>query len=316
MLTRREFIGGSLGALVAARAVALPTDKFRWSISSHQFTPLKPHPETGIKMTARFGLHGIEPWANEMQHYLSQPPEVFKKVLDESGIGISSIHSGGEYFDRKRLPATIETNAAHARYAAAFGVKALKANLSRRLGPEDLSLANAKILAQNLNDVGRRTLEHGVKFAFHPHDGSIIDRRTELDMILELTDPNLVFVTLDTCHASLGGIDPVKFLRDYYPRMAHMHYKDTLPVWSSIKGWSGPPPSKEERTKHGNIYQRLGVGAVDFPAITRLLRERNFDGWISLDFNAVDMPEGVTIEEDMAAHRKYLLETLHATLTR
>jgi inosose dehydratase len=316
MLTRREFIGGTLGAAVAARVFALPADKFRWSISSHQFTPLKPHPEVGIKMTAKYGLQGIEPWANEIQSYLSKPPEVFKKVLDESGIGISSIHSGGEYFDTAKIQTTIETNAAHAKYASYFGVKALKANLSRRLGPENLSVANAKILAKNLNDVGRRTLEHGVKFAFHPHDGSIIDRKAELDMILEMTDPKLVFVTLDTCHASLGGIDPVKWLRDNYSRMAHMHFKDTLPVWSSIKGWSGPPPSKAERDKNGNIYQRLGTGAVDFPGIIQLLRQRNFDGWISLDFNAVDMPEGVTIEDDMAAHRKYLLETLHATLTR
>ena len=44
------------------------------------------------------------------------------------------------------------------------------------------------------------------------------------------------------------------------------------------------------------------------------LRERNYAGWISLDFNYVDMPPGVTIEQDMAAHRKYLVETLHASL--
>jgi hypothetical protein len=40
------------------------------------FTPLKPHPETGIKMAAKFGFHGIEPWGNELQKYLSQPPEI------------------------------------------------------------------------------------------------------------------------------------------------------------------------------------------------------------------------------------------------
>lgn len=44
-----------------------------------------------------------------------------------------------------------------------------------------------------------------------------------------------------------------------------------------------------------------------------MLRERDYAGWISLDFNYVDMP-GVTIEQDMAAHKKYLVETLHASL--
>lgn len=324
MLTRREFIGTSLGVAAAHRAFALPGDKFRWAISSHMFTPLKPHPETGIKMAARFGFHGIEPWGNELQNYLNQPPEVLKKVLDEAGIGISSVASGGEYFDRTRLQATIASNAANARFASHFGVTALKTNLSRRLGAESLSPANCRILAANLNEVGKRTLEHGVKFAFHPHAWTIAERGGEVEMILEMTDPKLVFLTLDTCHASVGGFDPVRFLRDHYSRVAHLHFKDTLPVWSAEKGWKGPAPSKEEEAAMAKklglpetpdpIYQRLGTGGVDFPALVRILRDRNYAGWISLDFNYVDMPPGVTIEQDMAAHRKYLVETLRATL--
>jgi hypothetical protein len=62
------------------------------------------------------------------------------------------------------------------------------------------------------------------------------------------------------------------------------------------------------------IYQRLGTGGVDFPALIAILRERNYAGWISLDFNYVDMPPGVTIEQDMAAHRDYLVKTLRASL--
>jgi hypothetical protein len=68
MLNRREFVGTVIGVAAAARrAFALPGDKFRWSISSHMFTPMKPHPEMGIKVAAKFGFHGIEPWGNEVQ---------------------------------------------------------------------------------------------------------------------------------------------------------------------------------------------------------------------------------------------------------
>lgn len=324
MLTRREFIGATVGAAVATKAFALPGDKFRWAISSHMFTPLKPHPETGIKMAAKFGFHGIEPWGNELQKYLTQPPEVFKKVLDEAGIGISSVASGGEYFDTTKLQTTLDSNGANAKFGSYFGIKALKANLGRRPGPENLSSANGKILAKNLNEVGKRTLEHGVKFAFHPHAWTIVERKAEVEMILEMTDPKLVYLTLDTCHASVGGIESVSFVRNHYSRIAHFHFKDTLPVWSAGKGWKGPAPSKEEEAAMAKklglpaspdaIYQRLGTGGVDFPGLIRVLRERNYDGWISLDFNYVDMPPGVTIEQDMAAHRKYLVETLHASL--
>ena len=325
MLNRREFIGTAMGvAVAAARAAALPADSFRWAMSSHMFTPLKPHPETGIKMAARFGFHGIEPWANELQLYLKQPPQVFKKILDEAGIGISSVASGGEYFDSSKLRGTLESHSANAKFGANFGIKALKANLGRRLGPEDLSSAHARILARNLNEVGRRTLDHGVKFAFHPHAWTMAERKGEVEMILDMTDPRLVFVTLDTCHASVGGFDPVAFTRDHYSRIAHFHFKDTLPVWSAGKGWRGPAPSKDEEAAMAKklglppspdaIYQRLGTGGVDFPALIQVLRDRHYNGWISLDFNYVDMPPGVTIEQDMAAHRTYLVDTLHASL--
>ena len=82
MLTRREFIGAGLGAAVATHAFALPGDKMRYAMSGHQFRGLKPHPETGIKMAAQYGYHGLEPFQDDMPQYLKQPPEVFKKLLD------------------------------------------------------------------------------------------------------------------------------------------------------------------------------------------------------------------------------------------
>src|SRR3954462_604750 len=108
MVNRRAFLSIGAGAAVfGARALAMPGDKFRWAMSSHMFTPMKPHPESGIKMAARFGFHGSEPWGNELEYSLNRPPEVFKAVLDESGIGISSVASGGQYLDTTKLASTI-----------------------------------------------------------------------------------------------------------------------------------------------------------------------------------------------------------------
>lgn len=324
MLTRRAFIGAAVGLAAAPNVFALSGDNFRWAINTNMFTPVKPHPEAGFRMAARFGFHGVEPWANQMQSYLAQPPEVFKRLLDEAGIGISSIASGGEYFDTSRLQATLDSHGANARFGSYFGIKALKANLNARLGPENLRPADARILARNLNEVGKRTLEHGVKFAFHPHAWTIVERKAEVEMILDMTDPRLVFLTLDTCHASVGGIEPATFVRDHFARIAHLHFKDTLPAWSAEKGWRGPAPTQEEEIRIARklgvwpgrhaIYQSFGAGGVDFRALMRVLRERNYDGWISLDFNAADLPPGVSVEQEITAHRKYLIETLQATL--
>ena len=99
MLTRREFLGAGLGAAVAARAFALPGDKMRYAMSGHQFRTTPPHPETGIKMAARYGYHGLEPFEDDMPQYLKQPPEVFKQLLDASGLALCTIGSGGRYLD-------------------------------------------------------------------------------------------------------------------------------------------------------------------------------------------------------------------------
>ena len=97
-------------------------------------------------------------------------------------------------------------------------------------------------------------------------------------------------------------------------------------MWSAAKGWRGPAPDEKEEIRvakqHGlaprrhAIYQSFGAGGVDFPALISVLRERHYDGWISLDFKAVDLPPGVSVEQEMTAHRKYLVETLQATMRR
>ena len=310
MLTRREFLGAGLGAAVAARAFALPGDKMRYAMSGHQFRTTPPHPETGIKMAARYGYHGLEPFEDDMPQYLEQPPEAFKRLLDASGLALCTIGSGGRYLDG--IEETIASNAARARYLAHFGCRHLKVNLSKRVGSQNLGAATAKRLAKNLNEVGKRTADAGIKFAFHPHAWTLVERQPELDMVMELTDPKLVYLVLDTGHAALGGIDPVKCLRDYYSRVASIHLKDAEAKYNVANGWKGPAPSEEEHARV-NLYKRLGAGGVDFPAFFQVLRERGYDGWVTLDFDAPRPGEG-SVEQDMNSHKKYLLQTLHANL--
>ena len=312
MLTRREFFGTGLGALVAARAFAMPGDRMRYAISGHQFQTILPHPESGIKMAGRYGYHGLEPFQGDMPQYLTQPPDVFKALLDEAGLALCTIGSGGQYLDPARVQETIESNAARARFIAHFGCRHLKVNLSGRIGPENLSLENGRILARHLNEVGKRTADAGIKFAFHPHAWTLVERQPELDMMMELTDSRFVHLVLDTAHATLGGIDPVKALTEYYPRIAAIHLKDTEAKYSTANGWKGPAPSEEEHERV-NLYKRLGTGGVDFPAFFRELRARNYDGWVTLDFNAPRPGEG-TVEQDMNRHKKYLVEKLQGDL--
>jgi len=312
MLNRRDFLTAGMGVAVAAQARS--TDKMRFAMSGHEFVTTLPHPEAGIKMTSQYGYHGLEPFQEDVAKYLDKPPDQLKELLDASGIALCTVGSGGQYLDPAKLPATIENNTSRARYVAFFGCKHLKVNLSRRVGDgvANLSLENAKILAKNLNEVGEHTAEFGVKFSFHPHCWTVVEREPELRMIMDLTDPKLVYMILDTAHATLGGIDPVKCLRDYYPRIAAVHFKDCEAKYNTANGWKGPAPSQEEHNKV-DLYKVLGTGGVDFPAFFQVLRERNYDGWITLDYNAPRPGEG-TVKQHMDSHKQYLVEKLHVSL--
>src|SRR5882672_3251306 len=127
MLNRREFLITGAGA-AATVAQAATGDKMRFAMSGHEFRRTQPHPEEGIKMTARYGYHGLEPFQEDIAKYLDKPPEELKKVLDASGLALCSVGSGGQYLDPARVSQTIEANAARARYISHFGCKHLKIN--------------------------------------------------------------------------------------------------------------------------------------------------------------------------------------------
>jgi sugar phosphate isomerase/epimerase len=207
MLNRRELLGAGVGAAVAALAHALPGDRMRYAMSGHEFRTTLPHPETGIKMTARYGYHGLEPFQDDLTKYLGRPPQELRNVLDDAGLALCTIGSGGQYLDPAKIQQTIDSNVARARYVSYFGCRHLKINLNHRVSAENLSPEHARV----------------------------------------------------------------------------------------------------------NLYKRLGTGGVDVTAILRILRERHYDGWVTLDFDAPRPGEG-TVEQDMDRHKKYLLETLHANL--
>ena len=302
MLTRREFIGAGIGVAAAAQALALPGDKMRYAMSGHQFRGLKPHPETGVKMTAQYGYHGLEPFQDDMPQYFKQPPEVFKKVLDArasrfarsgAAANISTPHAC-----RKRSRAT-----PRARNNLAFRLQAPEGESQPACRSREPERGERQDPAKNLNEVGKRTMESGIKFAFHPHAWTLVERQPELDMMMELTDPKFVYLVLDTGHATLGGIDPVKALRDYYPRVASIHLKDAEAKYST-RSRMARAGAERRGTQTGQLYKRLGSGGVDFPPSSRSCDARNYDGWVTMDFDMPRPGEG-TVEEDMNSHKKY-----------
>jgi inosose dehydratase len=121
----------------------------------------------------------------------------------------------------------------------------------------------------------------GIKIAPHPHTWGPMEREPEIRRVMELTDPNYVWMTADTGHLVLGGCDAAEIISDYFDRVAEVHLKDT---YAKYRGNTSTPTQKQHN--EASIYHNLGGGGVDFPAVFKVLRDRHFKGWAIFDLNS------------------------------
>ncbi len=186
----------------------------------------------------RLGFDGIEPFRQHILKYLADPAAL-KKQCDAAGIAISSCSNGGgkgfttNFIDRQQTAQTVKDHVAYARdfILPVAGPTAFKFNMGRRPDGGVMTDDHIKIVAETLNEIGRQTIAFGIKAAPHPHLWGPLEREHEVRLAMELTDPAHVFMTADTAHLTLGGMDPLRIITDYYPRVAEIHYKDCLPKY-------------------------------------------------------------------------------------
>jgi len=72
------------------------------------------------------------------------------------------------------------------------------------------------------------------------------------------------------------------------------------------------PRTGEDAGGHGWFRSMSGPdsGGVDFPAIQKYLIEKNFKGWVTLDYDASMIPKGSTMEALLTADKKYIIDVL------
>jgi inosose dehydratase len=238
--------------------------------------------EYWIGRVAAYGLQGIEPYGDSIEKWRSNPLGL-KKLFDDAGITFIDASNGEKgqstnFIDPDAIPKTIADHVAFARdFLQPLGADHWKVNMGARPpgGPSDEQL---KRLADTLNEIGRQTLAVGVRLAPHPHIWGPLEREKDMRRVMELTDPKYVWMTADLGHLVLGGGDPVQIVKDYFPRIAEIHLKDT---YAKYRGNTETPTQEMHRT--ASVYHNFGGGGVDFPAVFQVLRDRHFKGWAIFD---------------------------------
>src|SRR5436190_8839320 len=142
-----------------------------------------------------------------------------------------------------------------------------------------LDLAGWKLFGDRLTRFADHIAGQGLRFAYHHHLGTVVERPEDLDAFLRATG-DVVGLTLDTGHAALGGIDPVAAIRAHPRRIAHVHCKDVRrDVFAGVQ-------ARGDSFLQGvldGMFTVPGAGDLDYGEVMRALADIGYAGWIVVE---------------------------------
>ena len=136
-------------------------------------------------------------------------------------------------------------------------------------------------LLANLDRLAEVAAARGVTAVLHPHVGTMVENRSEVDRVLA---GSAIPLCLDTGHLLIGGTDPLDLARAVPQRIAHTHLKD-VDAGLAARVQSGELTYTEAVAQ--GMYRPLGAGDVDIAGIVSTLRDNGFDGWFVLEQDTI-----------------------------
>ena len=166
-----------------------------------------------------------------------------------------------------------------------------------------------RVLLANLDRLSALAASRGVRAVLHPHVGTMVENGAEVRRVLEGSSVDLC---LDTGHLLIGGTAPAELTRQAPQRIAHVHFKDVAAA--KARQVQSGQLTYTEGIRRG-MYRPLGTGDVDVTAIVEHLRAHGYDGWYTLEQDAIltEEPRGDGPVADVWTSAEYLRAALRRT---
>ena len=223
---------------------------------------------------------------------LPSDPEQLKAVLAPHRLTLASMFCWISLEDAAKQASEIERALHIARTLSAMGVRELILGIrgsEQRLahagrvpadGSAGLSETQWRVLADGIHTLARACEPLGVRLAVHPHAGSYVETRAELERLFSVTDPRALGLCVDAGHLVYGGADPVEVVESYGSRVWYVHIKDVDPAILALSQQDGLGFLGALRSY---IFCPLGSGGVDLHRFMDALRRANYSGWMIIE---------------------------------
>ena len=154
---------------------------------------------------------------SEIGNKYPSDPAVLKPYLDIRGLQICNAWFSS-YLTSKPYEETIAAFKQHCDKLHALGAKVIGASEQGNSiqGCLDKSILDEKpvyteaqwqTVARGFNEMGAYARSKGMYFTVHHHMGTGVQTAEEIDRLMELTDPELVYLLFDSGHLTFAGID-------------------------------------------------------------------------------------------------------------
>lgn len=137
-----------------------------------------------------------------------------------------------------------------------------------------------KTVAHGFNFMGQLAKDRGMFFTVHHHMGTGVQTVEEIDKLMEITDPDLVYLLFDTGHLAFSQEDSLAVLRKYVRRIKHVHLKSLRN--NKLAEAKEKGQSFLQAVRNG-VFTVPGDGDYDFLPVFDILAQNDYEGWIVVE---------------------------------
>jgi inosose dehydratase len=297
--TRRTFLAG-LGAATAV--VTLPSFAAPSRASNIRFgyaaITWGNEERQAIDDISAVGYPGIQFRANAVAEF---KPAELKELLAQHKLTFVALSSGEVSLDEPEAD-QIAKHVANAQFVKDSGGLYLQILDQLKSYPRTATPEECKRLGRLLTELGKRTADIGIPLGYHNHLNTLSESPTNLDLILENSDPKYLKLELDTAHLVAGGGDPAKAIEKYHDRLLFLHLKDVHNI-----------PADTPKARYPFEFVELGRGRVDLPAVFTALDKVKFHGWAVVELDRVP-DKSRTPKESAIISKTYLEQKMGVTV--
>lgn len=250
---------------------------------------------------------------SEVGNKYPRDTKVLKKALELRGMEIASAWFSS-FLTTKPLQETVDAFIQHRDFLHEMGAKVIVISEQGHSiqGMMDTPIFDEKPvftdeewskLAEGLNKLGKLAQEKDMKVVYHHHMGTGVQTTAEIDKLMEMTNPNLVYLLFDTGHLVFSGEEHLAVLKKYVNRIKHVHLKD---IRSEVVEEVKEKKMSFLQAVKAGAFTVPGDGCIDFEPVFKVLAENNYEGYLLVE--AEQDPAKANPLEYAIKARKYIRE--------